>query len=44
MVPNCLVPRANDDILPDGEQRVSLRLFGPELSALSLFICRQLLI
>lgn len=37
IVPSCLVPHAEGDLLPVLAQRVSLRLFGPELSAFGFF-------
>lgn len=43
IVPGCLVPHGGNDLLPDGTERTSLRLFGPDHGLSGALIRRQLL-
>ena len=42
-VPSCLIPHGGDDLLPEGTQSTSLRLFGSEQSLSDVHVCHQLL-
>lgn len=39
IVPSCLVPHGGNDLLPEGVQSSSMKLFGPELGASGIFYC-----
>lgn len=30
IVPSCLIPHGGNDILPEGKESISIRIFGPE--------------